>query len=95
MTPVAHRRIARLLIAFCIAVPAGVAALYFINPFGVQSGHPRDRATGHGMFRIPGQSMMPTLQPGQVVFANMRHPETMPLARGELVALARQYGIAA
>lgn len=80
-----RRWIIRAAIIMGFGLPLAMIGAYLVNPFGVQSLNPRDRLTGHGMFRIPNVAMAPTLQEGRIVFADMRHPDTMAFGRGDIV----------
>lgn len=89
MSPTTRRWIFRTMLVVTFGVPLSLLAFCLVNPFGVHSLNPRDRLTGHGVFRIPGEAMAPTLKAGQIVFADMRNPETMSLARGDIALFYR------
>lgn len=90
MSPTARRWLIITALVVGMGLPLALVAAYVINPFGVQSLNPRDRLTGRGVFRIPNAAMAPTLQEGQIVFADMRHPDTMALERGDIMLFHKE-----
>jgi signal peptidase I len=82
-----RRWIARLLMLMAVAVPLTLVAVYFINPFGVRSADPRQRITGHGLYRVPSSSMLPSIKPGQVLITRAGYYVTRPPQRGDVVTL--------
>nr|WP_298140914.1 signal peptidase I [uncultured Pseudomonas sp.] len=58
---------------------------YLLNPLGVPSQDPRARLFGIAPYTIPGQSMTPTLKPGDVVIASSWAYALGEPQRGDLV----------
>ena len=52
-----RRWIVRGLFALLVIVPLAGVAMYVANPFAVRSLDPRERLTGHGLYRVPSSNM--------------------------------------
>lgn len=59
----------RLLLHLCWALPTAALALYVINPAGVPTWDPRGRLLGVIPYRVPADSMAPTIRNGSLVAA--------------------------
>lgn len=60
---------ARILLALCVLIPVGAIVMYVWNPLGVSSWDPRARVLGVIPYRVPSQSMAPTLSKNSIVIA--------------------------
>jgi len=61
------------------------ASIYVINPYEIKSDSIRARIFGHDIYRIPSQSMLPSLQPGDyVLVSNTSYLNSTP-KRGEVI----------
>jgi signal peptidase I len=80
-------RVAWSLAAIGIALLLAMVAMYALNPFGTDSLDPRERIIGYGIYRIPSAAMSPTIEAGQIVFANVRYYGGHDPKRGEIVVL--------
>jgi len=69
------------------ALLLAMAGLYLFNPLGVDSWDPRERTLGYGIYRIPTAAMSPSIEAGQVVFANVGYHDQHAPERGEIVVL--------
>ncbi|MEL1263880.1 signal peptidase I [Pseudoxanthomonas putridarboris] len=83
----ARRWIVRLLVSLMVVIPTASAVVYFINPFGVRSLDPRQRITGHGLYRVPSSNMEPTVMPGQVLVTRAGYYARQSPSRGDVVTL--------
>ena len=73
------------MIAACIGLPVAAIAAYAINPLGARSLDPRERVIGIGLYRIPSESMAPTLTPGRIVIVRVGTDAVRSAKRGDLV----------
>lgn len=80
-----RRWIVRILATLAVALPLSAVALYVANPFGARSADPRERILGHGLYRVPGDSMAPEIPAGSVVIVRAGHYTRERPQRGELV----------
>lgn len=78
----------RVSLVLAVALPLGLVALYVANPLGARSADPRERILGHGLYRIPGESMAPTLVAGDLVLVRSAHYRRHRPRRGELATFA-------
>lgn len=80
-----ERWVYRLSMVLVVVMPLTLACLYFANPFGARSHDPRQRIIGHAPYRIVSESMLPTLQPGQIVIMRAGYYRKHEPQRGEIV----------
>ncbi len=78
--------LAFLLLLLIILIPVGI---YIVNPFQIESTALRPRIFGHDIYRIPSQSMLPALQPGDyILISNISYLEDSP-KRGEIIVFKK------
>ncbi len=82
-----RRWIVRGLFALLVIVPLAGVAMYVANPFAVRSLDPRERLTGHGLYRVPSSNMAPGIVPGQVLITRAGHYARHAPQRGDVVTL--------
>lgn len=81
------RVIGRGLLLASIALPVLLLVVYLINPFGVRSYDPRQRIIGHGLYRMAGESMAPTVRKGQVLVVQAGYYERNVPRRGDVAIM--------
>lgn len=87
MDAVPRKRVVRVLLAAAVLLPAVLLLAWLINPFAAQSLDPRERILGLGLYHNVSESMLPTLQPGQVVLVRAGYYHAHRPQRGELVVV--------
>jgi signal peptidase I len=80
-----QRRVTRIAIGWCIAVPLLALGMYAFNPWKARSWDPRERVIGYAPYRVPSASMAPTLTPGQIVLVNAGYYTRHAPLRGDIV----------
>jgi len=69
--------VVRLLFIFLISVVPAV--VYTVNPFNITTENIRPRLFGFDFYRIPSNSMLPTLIPGDyIIVSNVAYPDREP-----------------
>jgi signal peptidase I len=84
----ARRWIVRILAVAAVVLPVTIIALYFLNPFGARSADPRERILGYGVYRVPADSMAPTITRGDILFVRAGYYRTHSPQRGEVATAA-------
>jgi signal peptidase I len=82
-----RRSILALLVTLMVLIPAISLGMYAFNPFGARSMDPRQRILGHGLYRVPSSSMLPSLVPGHVLLTRAGYYTRHSPQRGDMVTL--------
>jgi len=80
-----QRRLTRIAIGWCIAMPLVALAMYALDPWYARSWDPRERVLGYGPYLVPSASMAPTVSTGQIVLVNVGYYARHAPARGDIV----------
>lgn len=80
-----RRWLVRLMVAACVLLPVATVAAYAWNPFEAASLDPRQRILGIGLYRVPGASMSPTLEPGRIIVLHVGRDAVASIRRGDIV----------
>lgn len=84
MARAARTTIARISVGLALGLPVMALVMFLVNPFQAGSMDPRERLLGHGIHRVAGISMEPTLPAGQVVISEAGYYHRHAPTRGEL-----------
>ena len=79
----------RVLAALFVLLPLTTSAVYLINPSGTATRDVRGRIFGHIPYRIPSESMAPTLMPGDQIVTKTYAYATADPKRHEVIVFER------